>query len=168
MKIIVFSDSHGYLENMKTAVNNFNDLDILIHLGDFLKDSVKIASLFDSLKVYGVSGNNDFTDELRKLTLDISGNKIFLAHGDQYDIYYNTDKLYYAGKECGANIMLFGHTHKPFLEQTEDCLILNPGSISYPRGGNICTFAIIDINNDINIKFYGIFKNKIEEIFIKR
>ena len=36
-------------------------------------------------------------------------------------------------KARGFDIVMFGHTHRPCLEQDDDIVALNPGSLSYPR-----------------------------------
>ena len=41
MRALVFSDSHGNLENMKKAINHFKDITTIFHLGDFIDDSKK-------------------------------------------------------------------------------------------------------------------------------
>ena len=41
-------------------------------------------------------------------------------------------------RAAGYDIAMFGHTHRPFLEVNQkpgekDLIVLNPGSLSYPR-----------------------------------
>lgn len=167
MKILVFSDSHGYLENMKQAINHFKEIDTIIHLGDFIDDIEEIKDIYKNLKIYAVTGNNDYTNKPNERLINIENNTIFLTHGNKYGVYYGVDKLYYKGIENQANIMLFGHTHKMFLEKEQDYLILNPGSISYPRDSNIPTFAIIEeVEDALSVKFFGIYREGIKEIFL--
>lgn len=35
--------------------------------------------------------------------------------------------------EYGYDVVMYGHTHVPYIEIGDDVTILNPGSISYPR-----------------------------------
>lgn len=167
MRALVFSDSHGNLENMKKAINHFKDITTIFHLGDFIDDSQKILNIFPHLTIYGVSGNNDYDIELNEDVKNIDDYTIFMTHGDRYNVYYGIDRLYYKGKEINANIVLFGHTHKIFLEKEENYLMLNPGSISYPRDSNIPTFAILEYDKkEINARFFGIYKDTIKEVFL--
>ena len=39
-------------------------------------------------------------------------------------------------KQTGANILLLGHTHIPYVVRSCDGVILNPGSVGQPRDGN--------------------------------
>lgn len=166
MKALIFSDSHGYLENIKRAINYFNDIKVIFHLGDFIDDAKKINKAYPDLKIYAVSGNNDFTNDPSESIINIEKHNIFMTHGHKYGVYYGIDRLYYKGLETNANIILFGHSHKKFFEKTEKCLILNPGSISYPRDSDTPTFAIIeDKNTEITVSFFGIEKDKIIKIF---
>ena len=33
----------------------------------------------------------------------------------------------------GYDIVMFGHTHRPVIQIDDDIILINPGSISYPR-----------------------------------
>jgi hypothetical protein len=46
-----------------------------------------------------------------------------------------------------ADILLFGHTHIAEIVKNGSGYILNPGSISDPRGNSSESYAIIEINN---------------------
>ena len=50
----------------------------------------------------------------------------------------------YAARECGADILLFGHTHQPFHDRRGKCTFLNPGSIGAFHGAS---FAVLDIGD---------------------
>lgn len=41
--------------------------------------------------------------------------------------------LYYRAKELGADIALFGHTHQQMIEEYNEVILMNPGSISLPN-----------------------------------
>ena len=46
-----------------------------------------------------------------------------------------------------ADIVMFGHTHKPYLEQKDGITVLNPGSISFPRQeGRKGSYMIMEID----------------------
>ena len=64
----------------------------------------------------------------------IGTNKVFLTHGHQYRISVNEDLILDEAKARGANILIYGHTHRPEIDDSQPgLLILNPGSISLPR-----------------------------------
>jgi len=41
MRILLFSDSHGNIQNMIKAINKNKNISMLIHLGDFIRDAIK-------------------------------------------------------------------------------------------------------------------------------
>ena len=60
-----------------------------------------------------------------------------MTHGDRWNSPYGLSMQKH-------DIFLFGHIHLPRLyENEEGILILNPGSASYPRGGNPASYAIL-------------------------
>ena len=50
-------------------------------------------------------------------------------------------------------LLLFGHTHWAFVEVQRGILVLNPGSISRPRGRDRPTFAVIHMPEDLAVWF---------------
>jgi len=49
----------------------------------------------------------------------------------------------------GADIAMYGHTHKPFYEKEEDLITLNPGSLCYPRQpGRKPSYMVMNISED--------------------
>ena len=141
-----------------------NEIVGIIHLGDYVGDVEKIKKIYKDKCFLQVAGNNDFTDISNEKIVDINGYKVFLTHGHEYNVYFGIDKLYYRLNEIGVNIGLYGHTHKPFVFFEDDFLILNPGSISFPRGFSVSTFVLIEFLDNISYKFYGIFDDTIKEI----
>lgn len=167
-KVLVFSDSHGNIQNMTKAIENFKEkVDTIIHLGDYVEDiENKLINIYKDKHFLYVAGNNDFMSKIapEEKIVNINNNEIFLTHGHQYNVYFGIDKLYYRLEELNIKIGLYGHTHKPLACLENDILILNPGSISAPRGFSVCTFLLIDFSEEITYKFYGIFDNTIKEI----
>ena len=159
-KILVFSDTHGYLENALSAIESHPDLDVVLHLGDCQKDfeKIKLACLDGSLKVnkrsirfHGVLGNIDHGEVgAQELLLDIMGTKIFMTHGHKYRVKSSDDIIYYRGREVGADIVLFGHTHVAYKADYDELVVLNPGSISLPRGGTGPSYLVLEVSN-INV-----------------
>lgn len=38
----------------------------------------------------------------------------------------------WAARECGAQVLLFGHTHRPLVDNDGSLLVLNPGAAGDP------------------------------------
>ena len=57
-------------------------------------------------------------------------------------------------KEMGAQILLFGHTHRPLVDYDGTLWVMNPGSVGR---GNPCTYGIITISGGrVNCSTYRI------------
>lgn len=133
MKILIVSDTHGRDENLKKVVEMTKPFDCLIHLGD-VEGSENYIRRMVSCPVRIVSGNNDFFSELpREIEFEIGAYKVLMTHGHYYYVSLNTEELRRQARTRGKDIVMFGHTHKPYLDVQEDLTVLNPGSLSYPR-----------------------------------
>jgi putative phosphoesterase len=66
-----------------------------------------------------------------------------MAHGNTHSIDSGIETLSAAGAIMDADMIFFGHTHQPFMHESDAALMLNPGSCSRPRGGFPLSFAIV-------------------------
>ena len=70
-----------------------------------------------------------------------------MQHGHMYGVSMSTDMLKEEARSRGAQVAMFGHTHRPWLEIGSDVTVLNPGSLSYPRQeGRKPSFLIMEID----------------------
>ena len=155
MNILVVSDSHGDTDLLYDIVSRNRTVDLVIHLGDNLKDMGEVMRDFPTVARLGVLGNCDFAsryiDPKSEGTFTAEGRKIFYTHGHKYNVTYGLDYLVSNAKFNGCNIVLFGHTHVAMSENISDVLVVNPGSISRPRDGSRGTYARLEIH-DNNVK----------------
>lgn len=148
MRIAVISDTHGDENALKRALDRIGAVDALLHLGDGGPDLEE--TLPSISEIYAVHGNSDpFKNLPEELLLNFCGHTLFLCHGHRYGVKQGLQRLYYRGVELGADIVLFGHTHKAFQRREEDLLILNPGSAGRPYPGDRASVAIIDLKPGI-------------------
>lgn len=131
MLIAVISDSHNNDRAIKEVRRYIKNADVLLFLGDGENDIDKITEEFEG-EVYSVSGNCDFLGKSPKeMIIELDGNKIFMCHGHTYNVKYGYDNIYYRGLSLGVDIVLFGHSHIPMVEQHNNIVLMNPGSISH-------------------------------------
>lgn len=151
MLIAVVSDTHGMSKYINLAKEVIKQSDILIHLGDNIKDMEILQQGFKG-KVYGVAGNCDYSSKYPKEgIIEVNGKKIFFTHGDLYGVKSSMNNIYYRGKELSTDIVLFGHTHQQMIEKEKGMILMNPGSISLPRiKGRYVGFINIDDNGNID------------------
>ena len=101
-------------------------------LGDGERDLEPVLQRFPSLVIHAVRGNCDLRSELPKyLCCTVGGLRVFAAHGHQYDVKYDPllQELCFAAKREGADVLLFGHTHRAHREHSRGMEILNPGPV---------------------------------------
>ena len=76
------------------------------------------------------------------ITIDISGKKFFFTHGDKY----NKDYM-----PKNADVLVYGHFHKGFIEEKDGVICANCGSISLPKYGTPNSYLTIN-NGEITLK----------------
>jgi len=154
-KLAVFSDTHGYLANLEKAKELLpEDIDAVLHLGDFAADAEDIGRAF-GVPVYAVRGNcdeyYDRSDSPEKRIVVFEGARILMTHGNRCR---GTYELGLAAEEARCGAVLFGHTHRQLMTCEGNVLVINPGSLSFPRG-TAAGFALLTIENgDINAKIF--------------
>jgi putative phosphoesterase len=77
------------------------------------------------------------------------GHRIFLTHGHIYNVYSNSDRIAQLAKAYKADIAVYGHTHYPEIRRQDSVLVMNPGSLGYPRqAGHRPSYIILNIAED--------------------
>ena len=133
MKILVISDTHRNLQHFGEVLQRESPVNMLIHCGDICGDEEKIRTMC-GCDFYAVAGNMDMGSELPgEALIEAGGRRIFAVHGHRYYVGSGTEDLKETALEKGADIVLYGHTHIPGIEETKELTVLNPGSLSYPR-----------------------------------
>lgn len=160
-RVLIISDSHDNNYNVQKAIEKAKALggfDLFVHLGD-VGNSFRAIENAAGVTCYMVRGNCDYSPELRDFcAIDICGHKVFMTHGHRYNVNMGLDVLRYAALEKECDIALFGHIHRPVLEEG-DVTIVNPGSISLPRQeDHKKTFVIAVFSDDgkVEFNFYNI------------
>ncbi len=122
-------------------IRHLRKADLVLHAGDLIE-----ASLLDELALYApvraVRGNVD-PPEVRlpeTLEFDFGGARIAMIH-DSGRKKGRRKRL--ARRFPDARVIVFGHSHIPFLEDEDDLLLLNPGSPTDKRRQPRHTFALL-------------------------
>lgn len=145
MRYLVVSDSHGDKAILLKLIENFSDqVDTMFHCGDSeLPASDEVFAYFST-----VTGNCDYEPAFEEeRTFSFGTDKILLAHGHLLGISFGLEPFLKEMERVKANLGFFGHTHQLGVEKIADKIILNPGSISYPRGKYQVfggTFALVE------------------------
>lgn len=150
MKVLIVSDTHGREQNLAEALEQTGPIDQLIHLGDVEGGAEHIRELAGDAPAAIIAGNNDFFCDLpNERIFTLGGHRIFMTHGHGYFVHSGTLYLKREARKKGADIVMFGHTHKPYMEEDNELLVLNPGSLSLPRQeGHRPTYIVMEIADD--------------------
>ena len=134
-RIMVISDTHHRLEHITKVLDNIQQFDMIIHLGDNVADAKNLERLYPDKEVVAVQGNTDMPTPYASVEIfrEIEGVSILMTHGHLYGVKTGTDRIFYRGKELGAKAVLFGHTHIPLCVKEEEIYLLNPGGHNYPE-----------------------------------
>jgi uncharacterized protein len=132
MRLGVISDTHGLLRPELFEV--FGEVDHILHAGD-VGGWELIVELRALAPVTAVYGNTDGTELRARLpqvaSVQLDGFDIVVTHGDQLGS-PTPARLHEAFPD--AEIILFGHTHKPLLELVDRTVtVMNPGSAGPKR-----------------------------------
>ncbi|MCU4972099.1 metallophosphoesterase [Halobacteria archaeon AArc-m2/3/4] len=134
--IAIFSDTHSSRghELEGPALEAVREAEAVIHAGDFNSEAALEAFQAESSRLYGVFGNTDSMSVRDRLpearTIEHDGIRIAVTHrrdGGQTGL-----RMF--GRSREAALVVSGHTHRPTVIETDDCLLLNPGSHADPRG----------------------------------
>ena len=149
-RIGVIADTHIPKRGARlpeTVLRHFEDVELILHAGD-----LSTLAVLDQLSAYApveaVQGNVEQEEVVMALpikrTLVVGGCEIGLVHilGERKDYARN------ARNEFGvARVVIFGHSHIPWLEDANGLMMLNPGSAMDRRRQPTCTIALLTITD---------------------
>jgi putative phosphoesterase len=121
VRVGLISDTHGLLR--PDALEALKGCDQILHGGD-VGDPFILNELGVIAPVTAVRGNIDYgawAEELKELAIiEIEEVRVCVIH--------NLAELEAKGGAQGARVILFGHSHKPMVEERHGVLHVNPGS----------------------------------------
>ena len=151
--ILVLSDTHGVLPNLTavlTWAKGCRGIEQLWFLGDGIADlplAAERAGFRPEWKF--VRGNGDFDHQYPpSQTVEFAGKRFYLTHGHIQGVHDRLDTLLHVAAMEEADAVLFGHTHRPYWEELEGRLVLNPGSLGKPRNFQGPSFATLSVPSD--------------------
>ncbi len=150
MKVLVLSDSHGEDRYVAMALDKEWPVDALFHLGDIQEDEDEFMEILagEDIPVFLVKGNCDyFADYPPSRIVELAGHRILMAHGHGYYVNFGTGDLAADALANDCDVTIYGHTHRPEIDtSTPGLLILNPGSVAFPRQpGRQKTYMILNL-----------------------
>ena len=124
MVIGVISDTHGLLR--PEVFDALAGVELLLHAGDVGGPAIliELAAIAPVRAVYGNCDAPGQPDLAAFLDLEIEGVTIHVSHGHEVG-QPTPEKLLARSK---ADVIIFGHTHRPLIERSGRRLVLNPGA----------------------------------------
>jgi len=145
--VVVVADTHiprrakglpeGLMPHLESA-------DLILHAGDLLVEDV-LYELEHHAPVRAVKGNVDGWDVRLPETLEfeVGGVPVAMIH-DAGPKKGRRTRM--ARRFPGARVVVFGHSHIPWLEDEDGLLLLNPGSPTDRRRSPEHTFALLRVD----------------------
>jgi uncharacterized protein len=141
MKIGIISDTHNFFDPQIPAL--FKHVEHILHAGDIGSPRI-ILDLEQIAPVTAVLGNTDDAGlHFRQTeTVQLAQRKFLLHHIVSPHALDDRLKSLIAHEQ--PDVVVFGHTHKPFSETIGGTLYLNPGSAGKARFGIERSLAILE------------------------
>jgi len=120
----LIADTHGLL---RPSVHRVLDgVELILHAGDVCGDEI-LDELALIAPVHAVRGNCDAPDDPRltgSVSHRVGGLRIHVSHGHELGV-PTPDKLLAA---YDADVIVYGHTHRPLVVRAAGRLVVNPGA----------------------------------------
>lgn len=148
-RILIISDTHRQNDNYFRVLDMCRPFDMVIHCGD-VEGSEYTISESAGCPVRMVAGNNDFFSELpREQEFMLGGYKVWLTHGHSYYVSMGNETICKEAAARDVDIVMYGHSHKPVVEITDEVIAVNPGSLTYPRQeGRRPSYVIMELDEE--------------------
>jgi putative phosphoesterase len=132
MVIGLISDTHSLVR--PAVFEALHGVDLILHAGDIGGRSV-LDELGAIAPVQAVYGNTDIAGDPNlemSIDLNVAGLTIHVSHG--HELGSPTPERLLA--RYSADVIVYGHTHKPLIERSGTRLVVNPGAAG-PRRFNL-------------------------------
>lgn len=142
MRILVLSDSHGLVNEMRNAIKAHPEAEAVVFLGDGSRNFEECKKLLEGKRVYEVEGNNDFhCDSPRNMIINEGGINIYLTHGHYEYVKSGLSKLLEETRTNSCTLALYGHTHVQQSDYLDGTYLFNPGALVAGK------YGVVDITD---------------------
>ena len=146
----LISDTHGLIRpGVHSALTG---VELILHAGD-----VGGAAILDELRlialVRAVFGNTDppgHAELSTELSVDVNGLRIHVSHGHEVGS-PTPEKL---AERYDADVVIYGHTHRPLVTRKDGMLFVNPGAAGPKRfdiSPSVARLTIVDGRAEVEI-----------------
>lgn len=148
MRLGIISDTHGLLR--PEVFDVFREVDHILHAGDVGPPAIltELEALAPVTAVYGNTDGWDLRGRLAQVaTIRLDGFDIVVTHGDQFGS-PTPERLQREFPD--AEIIIFGHTHRPVLTLVDTVVtVMNPGGAGPRRFDLPASVGILELEPGI-------------------
>jgi len=142
----LISDTHGHLR--PGVFGALDGVERILHAGDVGPVDI-LVELEAIAPVTAVHGNTDRWDVREQTTeaerLELAGRVVVLTHGH---LLGSPNPANLRAAYPAADIIVYGHTHRPAVDRHDGALIVNPGAAGPPRFRLKPSVAILELAED--------------------
>ncbi|HZV34027.1 MAG TPA: metallophosphoesterase family protein [Verrucomicrobiae bacterium] len=153
MKIGVISDTHNFLDPKIPTL--FQGVEHILHAGDIGQAQI-ILQLENIAQVTAVLGNNDTELDYKETEIvELAGKKFMVHH--IVNVHRPSDTVRRRVELDKPDVVVFGHSHRPFNEMIGRTLYFNPGYAGKPRFNDPRSVAILHCDKkEIRAEYFGL------------
>jgi len=151
MKILLVSDTHGDINCLRNTVipKHMREIDLVIHLGDYVRDFNEVKRVFPGMIMVGVAGAYETGERAERILKFGDGDaqqRILIMHGHDQGVKQGLGRIANYAKYKDVHACFFGHTHEPTIFTRNDVFFMNPGSLTDSRGLPKCSYGLVNIS----------------------
>jgi uncharacterized protein len=145
----IISDTHGLFRPDLREL--FADVDHILHAGDIGRPPI-LRDLAAIAPVTAVLGNVDIPNWFPELPLDVivevGNHRIIMLH--------DLNRLDLDPGAAEIDIVVFGHSHKPYSRRKKGVWYINPGSAGPRRFMIPVSVAVLSLENEISVRHHTV------------
>jgi hypothetical protein len=150
VRIGLISDTHGRLR--PEVFDRLEGVERVLHAGDIGSPDllVELEAIAPVVAVWGNTDGFDVRARVREVAeLELVGRRIVVVHGHQVGT-PTPERLRAA--HPAADVIVYGHTHRPLVDRTGAVLVVNPGAAGAARFGMPPSVAILTLGEQATVE----------------
>jgi putative phosphoesterase len=152
MRVGLISDTHGRLR--PEVFDRLHGVERVLHAGD-VGSADLLVELEAIAPVTAVWGNTDGFDVRERVDevaeVELAGRRVVVVHGHRLGS-PTPSRLRTA--HPGADVIVYGHTHRPLVDEEGPGLVVNPGAAGAARFGIPPSVGILTLEDDATVELF--------------
>lgn len=160
VEILIISDSHGRVDNIREVAERCKTAKEILFLGDGLRD-IDAAWLDSAICVRGNCDMFGADDSPAERILHFGEYTVMMTHGHEYSVKSGFERAAAAAAERGADLLAFGHTHKktdlylPAGSEIGGVILKKPLRVFNPGALKDGSFGVLTLRDGIALTSWG-------------